>query len=490
MQINTISLCPKCFMEIPAKVFVEDHVWMQKRCEVHGEFTGMVERDSQWFNYCLKRGAEKFYDGVLVDVTSRCNISCKYCYHNSGTDRDKDDVVQESLMAKELAPIILTGGEPTVHPDFPEILHRVSKQAETWFLTNGVNVSRWDYFQKLLSSNILVEDILRIGLSFHKESKGKDLEFLELLRAKKLRLGTSFYVIDDLPQIQDALAIYRAYRDVLCDMRIKAASNLWNEQRAVNKIYTSDMLQYLCSMGQTELNHQANNKVSYACVTHDGMDLKLISWYDKWNVDLMDISGPPFYRAQDGQYYNMVTACLKNNAAGLRIVSTQKDESLMYRKLNDANIDLHPDGVCRATKDDVDEVSYLWEDFIRESMPSENPNRELWAQQVIRMMDDPDYYMFIARAQGAVVGFQCGSLWRDAAVDKLCVIGQSFYVKPEYRNTAIAPKLHRYGLKQAKAHKAVIFRREVDDTYLPFWEKKGYKKIRSTVEAALRVEGE
>lgn len=487
MQINTISLCPKCFLEIPAKIFVEDHVWMQKKCDVHGEFMGMVERDSQWFNYCLKRGAEGFYNGILVDVTSRCNIQCKYCYHNTGNDRNKEDVVLECLQVKELAPIILTGGEPTVHPDFPEILNRVARQTETWFLTNGVKVSKWDYFQKILTANICDGDIVRIGLSFHPESKGADIQFLELLRAKKLRLGTSFYVIDDLSQIQSALAIYKDYQDVLCDMRIKAASNLWNEQRAVNKIYTSDMLQYLCSLGKTELDHQANNKVSYACCFHEGMNLKLISWYDKWNVDLMDINCPPYYRAQDGEIYNLVTSCLKNNASMLRIVSDQEN-SRMYQTVTDTYLDFQCacDGIRRATINDVDAVSHLWEAFIRESTTDSNPNRETWLKQTKAMMGNPDFYIYVAQENGEIVGFQTGSLWRDPSIDQICVIGGCFYVKPEYRNTSVAGRLHRNSVVKAREHKATLFRREVDDSVLPMWKKKGYRPIRSIVEASLR----
>lgn len=487
MQYNTISLCPKCFMEIPAKIYREEHgVWMLKKCPVHGEFSGLVERDPFWFDFCKKANAQNIYNGLMIDVTSRCNLKCKYCYHSQGNDRYLPEIVNEAVNNKDSVPFILTGGEPTVHPKLVEIIHEVSKHGETWVLTNGIKLNDESYFNEI-TPKLIHDGMVNIGLSFHKESMGKDLMLLDLLRKKNLKLGTSFYVIDDLKQIDSALSIYRDNQDVMSEIRIKAASNLGSENHAVNKIYTSDMLKYLSSIGKTEIDQRYNNKVSYANVIHAGLNIKLISWYDKDNIDLLDINCPPFYKSSDGKYYNMVTACLKNRANELKIVSPQ-EESPMYQTVTDDFIEYskETDVIRRAGKNDIVEVSYLWEDFIKESMPNETPNRELWVKQTTDMMNNPDYYLYIAKDKGKVVGFQAGSLWHDASIDKLCVMGNSFYVKPEYRNTLIAPKLHRNGIKDAKKHHAQLFRREVDESFLPFWEKKGYRKIRSVIESELR----
>lgn len=483
----TASLCPQCYMEIPAQILREEHgVWMLKQCPIHGQFTGLVERDPLWFDFCEKANAKSIYNGLLIDVTSQCNLQCKYCYHSKGGDRYLPEILHEAVNNKDAAPFILTGGEPTLHPKLTEIIHEVSKHGETWILTNGVKLCDENYFNEI-TPELIHDGIANIGLSFHKESMGKDLLLLDLLRKKNLKLGTSFYVIDDLKQIDCALSIYRDNLDVMSEIRIKTASNLWSENHAVNKIYTSDMLKYLSSIGKTTIDTRYNNKVSYANVIHDGLNLKLISWYDKWNIDLVDINCPPFYKSSDGNYYNMVTACLKNKANELKIISSG-EESPMYQTVTDDFLEFAKEGdvVRRAGRNDVVEVSYLWESFIKESMPNEKPNRELWVRQITSMMNNPDYYLYIAKDKGRIVGFQAGSLWHDASKDKLCVIGNSFYVKPEYRNTLIAPKLHRHGIKDAKQHHAQLFRRDVDDTFLPFWEKKGYKKIRTIVESELR----
>jgi organic radical activating enzyme len=317
-------------MEIPAQIIREEHgVWMLKQCPIHGQFTGLVERDPLWFDFCEKADAKNIYNGLLIDVTSRCQLKCKYCYHETGNDNYIPDIVHEAVNNKTAAPFILTGGEPTLHPNLDEIIHEVSKHGETWVLTNGIKLCNEDYFTEV-TKELIHDGVLYIGLSFHKESMGKDLLLLDLLRKKNLKLGTAFYVIDDLKQIDCALSIYRDNLDVMSEIRIKAASNLWSENHAVNKIYTSDMLKYLSSIGKTEIDTRYNNKVSYANVIHDGLNLKLISWYDKWNIDLVDINCPPFYKSSDGNYYNMVTACLKNKANELKIISSQ-EKSPMYQ---------------------------------------------------------------------------------------------------------------------------------------------------------------
>jgi hypothetical protein len=140
------------------------------------------------------------------------------------------------------------------------------------------------------------------------------MEFLELCRHNQLKAGSVFYVIDSVDQISDAIALFKEYRTSIYSMRIKAASNLWNESGALNKIFVSDMLAYFCSMGPTQIMNGAPffNKVSYANIMHDGLLFHLISWYDATNVDLMDIDCPPYHKGKDGKIRNLAASFIMN----------------------------------------------------------------------------------------------------------------------------------------------------------------------------------
>ena len=115
----TQSLCPECYDIIPALVMVvEGKVWMSKRCVDHGYFTAMVESNPFWYYLCEKWSSDVIYPGYFIDVTDRCNIECKYCYHdNTGGDRPIKEILAEAEAYKEFAPFALIGGEPTLHPD-------------------------------------------------------------------------------------------------------------------------------------------------------------------------------------------------------------------------------------------------------------------------------------------------------------------------------------------------------------------------------------
>lgn len=310
----THSLCPVCYKRVEACVRILDgYVHMGKYCGDHGYFDSTVERDPRWWAFCQQKGDRNIYDGYIIDVTGRCNIKCKYCYHDRRTDRTTESIIEDALSNRHRAPFILSGGEPTLHKSLPYIVETLSGYAETWVLTNGIALQNRLLLEALMDGGLLREKTLLIGLSFHPEAKGQDISFLDLCRDMGLVLGTTFFVIDNIFQIETALRIYREYPDVIQEMRIKAASNLWAERKVEEQIFVSDMLNYLAVRGPTTVETEnCCNKPSYANVTHDGMNLKLISWYNVRNVDLEDIDCAPWYRARDGQIYNLVTACLVN----------------------------------------------------------------------------------------------------------------------------------------------------------------------------------
>src|SRR5262249_9054930 len=61
-------------------------------------------------------------------VTFRCNLTCPFCYSESGPGREPGPHpetrlrIVERLAAWGVFEVALGGGEPTVHPDFPELL--------------------------------------------------------------------------------------------------------------------------------------------------------------------------------------------------------------------------------------------------------------------------------------------------------------------------------------------------------------------------------
>ena len=152
------SLCPECLQTIPADEFIEDgRVVIQKSCQEHGSFRDIVFSDAEMF---LRMEAWHFGDGqgfgnptgradgecphrcgicgwhtshtslANVDLTSRCNLSCRVCFADANRHPYELSFAQAQETLRRLraqcpAPafaVQFTGGEPTIHPRFIDIV--------------------------------------------------------------------------------------------------------------------------------------------------------------------------------------------------------------------------------------------------------------------------------------------------------------------------------------------------------------------------------
>jgi hypothetical protein len=150
--------------------------------------------------------------------------------------------------------------------------------------------------------------------SFHESANNTCIEaFLTRCRREGWKINNAYWVIDNVGQIESPMAMMKKWCDVIKCMRIKAASNLWAEQRAGNRVFTSDMLKYLLAKPDFHLRSDlSGNRTSEAYVECHGMLFALVSWYDRFNVDLDDINCGPWYRAKNGEVHDLVYSCLIN----------------------------------------------------------------------------------------------------------------------------------------------------------------------------------
>ncbi len=174
---TTQSLCPDCLELIPAKVITRgDRVYFRKQCPTHGLREDFVCSDVKWFDqteYSLpgkvpvKYGVEVAkgcpYDcGLcseheqhtcigLLEITSACNLECPMCFAVSGPGGkhltyDECQRAIDRLVEVEGQPEILqlSGGEPTIHPEFDRILEYACDQPIDIVMvnTNGVRIAK------------------------------------------------------------------------------------------------------------------------------------------------------------------------------------------------------------------------------------------------------------------------------------------------------------------------------------------------------------
>lgn len=305
---TTTSLCPICYKKINATIETDfSGIVMKKSCDMHGNFEAVVEKDILFYTIWSANNAKNIYEGHLVDVTKRCNLNCKYCYYK----KTGKDVANYAILAecnKTPGPYILTGGEPTLREDLPDLLSSIGAFGPTYFLTNGTGLLDRRFLQRCARHTFKYDKYTGIGLSYHKEF-AKFNDVIENLRSEGIRPTTLFFVIDNILDLYHVKSMAEKYKDLFYMVRIKCASRIWNENKT-SKIYSSDVIKWFMQQGETLF--PPKGKITYLPFTHNGVLYSVINWYDITNVDLGDIDCTPTYTAQDGTTTDFVQAMLIN----------------------------------------------------------------------------------------------------------------------------------------------------------------------------------
>jgi 7,8-dihydro-6-hydroxymethylpterin dimethyltransferase len=174
-----LSVCAVCFRKIEAKIVLQDdRVYMLKRCPEHGASRVLIADDAAYwrrarevflkpsetparFNTEIKWGCpydcglcpdhEQHSCLTLVEVGDGCNLECPICYAGSGPHRPGFKSVAEIerlldfVVANETEPDVVqfSGGEPTLHPQFFELLRAARARPIKHLMvnTNGVRIA-------------------------------------------------------------------------------------------------------------------------------------------------------------------------------------------------------------------------------------------------------------------------------------------------------------------------------------------------------------
>ena len=173
---ETESLCPVCLKRIGATRQLEgDEVFQVKECDEHGPFRTLIWRGrpsmAEWrrpkppvhpelcygtvdrgcpFDCGLCSAHEQMPCSVLLEVTDRCNLDCAVCFADAGrkdtTDPSLEKItwrLERAMAAAGSCNLQLSGGEPTLRDDLPEIVAAARQIGFTFIQvnTNGLRLA-------------------------------------------------------------------------------------------------------------------------------------------------------------------------------------------------------------------------------------------------------------------------------------------------------------------------------------------------------------
>lgn len=231
---QAISLCAECLRRVEAKVVIRDTaVWMYKWCPEHGAKKVLLASDAaywrlgrevylkppempQRFNTEMQWGCP--YDCglcpdhmqhsclTILEVNDHCNLTCPVCYAGSGAHRSEQkdlatlERMLDAIVANEGEPDVvqISGGEPTIHPDFFAILDAAKRRPIRHLMlnTNGLRIAREPGFAEQLAAYAPGFEVYLQFDSFERDAlmtlRGADLRAVRLQAVDALnRVGLS-----------------------------------------------------------------------------------------------------------------------------------------------------------------------------------------------------------------------------------------------------------------------------------------------------------
>jgi 7,8-dihydro-6-hydroxymethylpterin dimethyltransferase len=185
-----VSICSTCYRRIDAKiVFEDDKVWMLKRCPQHGHARVLVADDVDYYrrsrevfiktpeqpmvyNTPVKWGCpydcglcpdhEQHSCLTLVEICDACNLTCPVCYAGSGQHRSEFrslaqiEAMLDCVVRNEKQPDVvqISGGEPTLHPEFFRVLEMCKERPIRHLMvnTNGIRIAQDEDFAQRLAA--------------------------------------------------------------------------------------------------------------------------------------------------------------------------------------------------------------------------------------------------------------------------------------------------------------------------------------------------
>jgi len=184
-----VSICSTCYQKIEGKtIFQDGKVYLLKRCPKHGAERVLIADDVDYYRRCrevfikppemplayntpVKWGCpydcglctdhEQHSCLTLVEICDYCNLRCPVCYAGSGPERQQFRELGliknmlDAVVRNEGQPDVvqLSGGEPTLHPEFFTIVEMAKARPIKHLMvnTNGVRIAQDEEFVKRLA---------------------------------------------------------------------------------------------------------------------------------------------------------------------------------------------------------------------------------------------------------------------------------------------------------------------------------------------------
>lgn len=213
-----VSICSACYRRVEGKIVFEDgNVFLLKQCPEHGREKVLMADDVEYYRRCrevfikppemplryntpVKWGCpydcglctdhEQHSCLTVIEIADHCNLRCPICYASSGPDRPEVRSLAEiermldAVVRNEGEPDVvqISGGEPTIHPEFFAVLDAARARPIRHLMvnTNGIRIAEEDGFAERLAEYMP-------GFEIYLQFDSLEREPLQVMRGADLR---------------------------------------------------------------------------------------------------------------------------------------------------------------------------------------------------------------------------------------------------------------------------------------------------------------
>lgn len=305
----TMTLCHTCHKHIPAYTYHKNgQLWMAKICDEHGISHHMIERDYEFYSKLVyTEGVFTFTkNNVMTEVTDRCNANCPHCYHIPDNQKPDEPAVEiinriKSWYSDDLT-LILAGAEPSLRPDFFELLKEINIQfpaSEIAVLSNGIRFA--DKGNALKAIDAGLKGVL-IGLNhptYHNNIilRQKQLAAIENCYEEGLPLYYIGYTMSSVKELDDILKEITTKHWNPPQFRIRYGSDI-GRYPDQERLYVSDLYKLIkkwCEDNGKEFEDMiGDNNLYHTMVKVEGKPIRVIQWCDETDINMEELRTGPY----------------------------------------------------------------------------------------------------------------------------------------------------------------------------------------------------
>jgi uncharacterized radical SAM superfamily Fe-S cluster-containing enzyme len=315
---ETYSICNECYKKIPARIHFEDDVVKMRKICCSTIQEEIMEKSIPFYETLFRTPYTNILGNTcVIPITYGCNISCKACYCKlKNRELNTEEVIGISNFSPTwIMKFMLTGGEPTTHTKFLDIVSNL----DCGIITNGIKFADINFLKdfskfKVYSDQMNNEIAIMFSLNTI-DSPGyeKKLEAIENVRRLGLKLYMVCATISDLEEIPGVLSEFNKIKDVVSRFKIRSVFNI-GETTGYKHIYLSEMAKCVCEHSNIFRFLENMNSNTYLMNTKcDDIHLILVKCPDKTTIDLCNI-GPtgPFQYTDLNTFEDVMVALIVN----------------------------------------------------------------------------------------------------------------------------------------------------------------------------------